>query len=49
MNSVTDSSYPFLPLITYRYQLKDLLLLCFFKAAFHANPGVVKKRAGLSS
>ena len=38
---------PFLPLITYRYHLIDLIDLInlrpFFKAAYYANPGVERK------
>ena len=41
--------YLFLPLVTYQYQLKDLiLLLVFFKAVFHANPEAERHFAGSS-
>ena len=51
INSVTYSfSNTFLyPITTYRYQLKDLILLwSFFKAACHGNPGAEENFGGSS-
>ena len=50
MNRVTFLLlYLFPPLITCRYQLKDIILVYCFKAACHAYPRADKKFAGSSS